>query len=91
MRIIEEPEYAGIFYKDHEKERIMRDPELREAYECGRKEAYKEIMEEKYGERRGYGSRGGSYGQRGGMNYRDEEDWDEYEERRRRDSRGRYM
>ena len=36
--------------------------------------------------RRGYGSRGGS------MGYRDEDDdWEEMGERRRRDSRGRYM
>ena len=58
----------------------------------------------------GYGHRGGSsrysggsiYGSRGGsMGYRDDEDWDEMDEkredmmerrgRRRRDSRGRYM
>jgi hypothetical protein len=65
-----------------------------------------------WGERGGYGNRGGqggrysggssSYGSRGGMNYRDDEDWEEMDERddemmerrggrRRRDSRGRYM
>lgn len=65
-----------------------------------------------YGDREdyGYGHRGGSsrysggsnYGSRGGsMGYRDDEDWDEMDERRedmmerrgrrRRDSRGRYM
>lgn len=57
-----------------------------------------EEMADQYGERRGsyrsrggYSSRGG-YGGRGG--YGEREDWpemDEYSERRRRDSRGRYM
>lgn len=77
MRMFEDMDFVGggIVYR-HDKERYMRDPELREAYMCGRKEAYKEIMEEKYG-------------QRGGMNYRDD-DWEEYEERRRRDRYGRY-
>lgn len=38
-----------------------------------------------------YGQRGG-YGQRGSYGYRDEEEWEEeMGERRRRDSRGRYM
>lgn len=38
-----------------------------------------------------YGSRG-DYGSRGNMGYRDdEEEWEEMGERRRRDSRGRYM
>lgn len=44
-----------------------------------------EEMADLYGERRG-----GSYGSRGGYGRRD--DWDDmYGERRRRDSRGRYM
>lgn len=66
--------------------------------------------DEAYGERGGYGNRGGqggrysggssSYGSRGGMNYRDDEDWEEMGERddemmerrggRRRRSNGRY-
>lgn len=45
-------------------------------------------MEEEYGER-GYGERRGSY-MRGGSSYR-HGDWDEMDERRGRDSRGRYM
>lgn len=67
-------------------------------------------LEKMKGEEHGYGHRGGSsrysggsnYGSRGGsMGYRDDEDWDEMDERRddmmerrgrrRRDSRGRYM
>lgn len=50
-----------------------------------------EEMVELYGERRGgsYGSRGG-YGNRGGYGERDWDD-DMMNERRRRDSRGRYM
>lgn len=62
-----------------------------------------EEMKDQYGERRGrgsygsrYGMRGGDYGGRGGYGNRygerDEwEDMDDYGERRRRDSRGRYM
>ena len=45
---------------------------------------------ERYGERGGYGQRDG-YGERGGYSRRDEREWDEMSERRRRDSRGRYM
>lgn len=45
-------------------------------------------MEEQYGERGGYGERG--YGERG-SSYRRREDWSDYDERRGRDSRGRYM
>lgn len=57
-----------------------------------------EEMREQYGERRGsYGSRG-NYGNRGGYggrgSYGERDDWDDddmYGERRRRDSRGRYI
>ena len=45
-------------------------------------------MEEQYGERSGYGERGSSH-MRGGYYHRG--DWDEMDERRSRDSRGRYM
>lgn len=70
------------------------------------KEGYERIcdlaeeMKEQYGERRGsYGGRGGyyggRYGMRGGYYGRRDDDmiWDDdyYGERRRRDSRGRYM
>ena len=54
-----------------------------------------EEMREQYGERRSYGSYArGSYGRRGDYGRRDDEMWDDddmYGERRRRDSRGRYM
>lgn len=60
-----------------------------------------EEMKDQYGERRGYGYRGGygnrgNYGMRGGYGnrYGDRDEWDDdmmYGERRRRDSRGRYM
>lgn len=43
-----------------------------------------------YGSRYGMRSRYDNYGQRGDYGYRDDEDW-EMGERRRRDSRGRYM
>ena len=52
-----------------------------------------EEMKEQYGERRGDYGRRGNYGSRGGYGMRGD-DWDEmdgYGERRRRDSRGRYM
>lgn len=83
-----------IYYRE---EKYAHDPELREAYECGykhgRKEAYKEIMEEQYGERRygrTYPPMMREHG-RGGIDYR-EDDWDDdYSERRRRSSNGRYM
>ena len=64
---------------------------VEEGLECMRELA--QDMKEQYGMRRGgsYGSRGG-YGMRGGYGRR--EDWDDddmYGDRRRRDSRGRYM
>lgn len=70
---------------------------VEEGLECMRELA--EEMKEQYGERRGgsYGSRGG-YGMRGrggyGNRYGERDDWDDddmYGERRRRDSRGRYI
>ena len=62
---------------------------VEEGLECMRELA--EEMKEQYGERRGsYGSRGG-YGMRGDYGRRDWEEDDMYGERRRRDSRGRYM
>lgn len=89
LHVIEDFDRIGgeIYYKHEEKERMLRDPELREAYMCGRKEAYKEIMEDQYGERN-YG--GGGYNHReGGMGYR-EEDYDGYGERRGVRGTGRY-
>lgn len=47
-----------------------------------------EEMRDRYGERGNYGDR---YGMRGGYGQRDWDDDDMYGERRRRDSRGRYM
>lgn len=100
MTVLDHPDHVmggEIYYRE---DKYMRDPELREAYECGyakgRKEAYKEIMEEQYGERRDWREMPLMYrgeGSRGGVNYReDERGWnDDYSERRRRDSRGRYM
>lgn len=44
-----------------------------------------------YGSRYGMRSRYDNYGERGNYGYRDDEDWEEMGERRRRDSRGRYM
>lgn len=89
MRIIDhdEPHYRESKY--------FHDPELREAYECGVKEGWRQAMEEQYG---GYNER--NYGRtmppmmrehnRGGVDYR-EDDWDDdYSERRYRNSMGRF-
>ena len=43
-----------------------------------------------YGSREGYGSRGG-YGNRGGYGRRDDEEYEDFSERRMRDGRGRFM
>lgn len=97
LRIIDD----GIHYRHDE------DHELREAYECGRKDAYREIMEEKYGHdgyhERHYPTRGGHilYREHGHDMLPDhpmyrhhdfiDPDGEEIVYRRRRDSRGRYM
>lgn len=44
-----------------------------------------------YNSRYGMRSRYDNYGQRSDYGYRDDEEWEEMGERRRRDSRGRYM
>lgn len=72
-------------------EKYQYDPELREAYECGRKQGWREAMHEVegYGERRGYDERRDYRGLP--PMYREDRDWDEYDERRRRNRRtGRY-
>lgn len=85
-----------IFYRHEEKYR--HDPELMEAYHCGhkdgRKEAYKEIMEEQYNERRDWREMPPMMRENdryigGRPNYREDE-MDDYMERRRRDSMGRW-
>lgn len=91
LRIIDD----GIDYRHADK--FDHDPELREAYECGykhgRKEAYKEIMEEQYGDSYNHRERGRTYPpmmREHDREWREPED-DEIAYRRRRDSRGRYM
>ena len=84
---------------DYREDKYRHDPELREAYECGVKEGWRQAMEEQYGERNrnyggGYGERHMPYEHRGGVMYRDvppmyREDED-YEERRRRRANGRF-
>lgn len=96
MIVHDEPDHrmgGEVYYR---KQDYMRDPELREAYECGykhgRKEAYKEIMEEQYGERRDWREMPPMMREhnRGGVDFR-EEDWDDdYSERRYRNSMGRF-
>lgn len=92
-RIINDYDRVGgeIYYR---KEKYAHDPELMEAYECGRKDGWCEAMEEaeNYYERRGNVTH---YGAGGKVLYRHEPDpemWDDdVDHRRRRDSRGRFV
>lgn len=88
LKRIIDPEYAGVFYR---RDKYEHDPELMEAYECGKKDGWREAMEEidGYHERRGNVT---TYDEGGRILYRDDErDWDdEIEYRRRRDRMGRY-
>ena len=60
----------------------------REGYSHEGRSYRKDMMGSRYGMR----SRYDNYGSRGNMGYRDEEEeWEDMGERRRRDSRGRYM
>lgn len=87
---MDEPDYmmGGILYRG-DKERFMQDPELREAFEAGCKHGYHKAHKEmeEYHERRMYGDHDGI------IHYRDDRDWDDdYDERRRRSRRtGRYI
>ena len=93
-RIIDDYDRIGgeIYYR---KDKFAHDPELMEAYECGKKDGWREALEEAdgYHERRGNVTH---YGAGGRILYRrdpDREMWDADDEiayRRRRDSRGRY-
>ena len=101
MHVIDSFDRMGgeVYYRE---EKFMHNPELREAYECGvkegRKEAYKEIMEEQYGERRHMGRDNIAYRDRWRdeppmmreNKWREPED-DEIEYRRRRRANGQYM
>lgn len=91
MRVYSEPDFigGGIMYR---KSKYEHDPELLEAYECGKKDGWREAMEEsehRYAERH---TMPPIMRERDNViRYRDD-DWDDpYMERRRRDSRGRYM
>lgn len=92
LHVIESPEYrmGGEIYYREDKERYMRDPELREAFEAGCEHGYRKAHKEmdSYHERK-Y-DRGGRI-----LQYRnDEKDWDDddYMERRSRSRRtGRYI
>lgn len=77
-----------IYYRE---DKFAHDPELLEAYRCGKKDGWREAMQEadSYRERR-------MYDRDGIIKYRhDDEDWDDedmYDERRRRSRRtGRYI
>lgn len=60
----------------------------REGYSHEGRSYRKDLMGSRYGMR----SRYDNYGSRGNMGYRDEEEeWEDMGERRRRDSRGRYI
>ena len=90
-RIIDDYDRIGgeIYYR---KDKYSHDPELMEAYECGKKDGWREAMEEAdgYHERRGNVTH---YGAGGRILYREEPEWDDdgdVEYRRRRDSMGRF-
>lgn len=92
-RIIDDYDRIGgeIYYR---KDKYKHDPELMEAYECGKKDGWREAMEEVegYHERRGNVTHLGAGGRILYRNDDDSEMWDdEVEYRRRRDNRGRYM
>lgn len=85
---------GGEVYFRGDKERFMRDPELREAYECGKKDGWREAMREA-GD--GYGERTTHWGGEGGRDilYRGDRRPgmdDDMDYRRRRSARtGRYI
>jgi len=90
-RIIDDYDRIGgeIYYR---KDKYKHDPELMEAYECGKKDGWREAMAEAddYYERRGNVTH---YGAGGRILYREEPDWEDDGEvvyRRRRDSMGRF-
>lgn len=93
LRRITEPDYAGVFYR---KEKYEHDPELLEAYECGRRDGWREAMEEAdgYHERRGNVTHLGAGGRilyRHDPDEYDREMWDDdVEYRRRRRANGRF-
>lgn len=95
---IDSPEHrmgGEVYYRE---EKYAHDPELREAYECGRKQGWREAMEETHGgynERRDWRDmppmmREHDRYMGGRPNYREDE-MDDYSERRRRYSNGRFM
>lgn len=90
VRVIEEPSHrmgGEIYYRE---EKFAHDPELLEAYKCGKKDGWREAMREADG----YHERKWPYEDI--INYRhdEEDDWDDddYMERRRRSRiTGRYI
>lgn len=95
LHVIEDFNRMGgeIYYRE---DKYAHDPELLEAYKCGKKDGWREAMHESegYGERRMYDDRGRviNYREhgRGGIDYREEYDDDMYDERRRRRANGRF-
>lgn len=100
MIVHDEPDHrmgGEIYYRE---DKYRNDPELREAYECGRKQGWREAMEESqrggYHERRDWREmppmmRENDRYMGGRPDYREDGYDDPYNERRRRDYRGRYM
>lgn len=89
LHVIEDYDRMGgeIYYRE---DKCRHDPELREAYECGKKDGWRAAMieAENYHERR-------VYDHDGIIKYRHDDEWDDddmYNERRRRSRRtGRYI
>lgn len=83
----------GMSYRRHE-HKFRHDPELREAYECGLEDGRSEAEGDDFEMRRGthYGAGGRILYRHGDYDpYMERRGDDGYDERRRRDSRGRYM
>ena len=99
MTVIESPEHrmgGEIYYRE---EKYSHDPELREAYECGRKQGWREAMMEAerggYHERRDWREMPPMMREHdryagGRPDYRDDGYDDGYGERRHRNSMGRF-
>ena len=91
-RIIDDYDRIGgeIYYR---KDKYKHDPELMEAYECGKKDGWREAMEEVegYHERRGNVTHLGAGGR---ILYREEPEWDDDDveyRRYRRNRMGRFI
>lgn len=94
LHVIESPSHrmgGEIYYRE---EHYSHDPELLEAYRCGKKDGWREAMKEaeaQYHERRVYDRRRDGMFPEEPLYYREDNEWDDsYDERRRRRANGRF-